>query len=336
MEQPKVTVVIPIYNVEKYLDRCVESIVSQTYENLEILLIDDGSPDRCPQMCEEWAKRDSRITVIHKTNAGLGMARNTGIENATGEYICFFDSDDYVDHRIIQKCILSALENRSDVVIFGYANVFEDGRVENMKMKLPRTVFKDEQICDQLLPGMYTYDMGFGISAWGKLFRLGSIVENNLRFKSEREIISEDAFFALEYYPKVRTVSIVNQPLYFYYKRGDSLSRGYKKERQHKNDEFIRVSLDYIAQENLSNNVKSHIVARYHMYTAATIKQLLVSGISPKNKKQELDDILRSETLRKTVSCKVLRLHKAKLAVLLLFIKLKMYLLCKWFINLMK
>ena len=91
-----VTVVIPVYNVEAYLDRCVQSVVNQTYKNLEIILIDDGSPDNCPAMCDAWAQKDKRIKVVHKENAGLGYARNTGIEHATGEYICFFDSDDYV------------------------------------------------------------------------------------------------------------------------------------------------------------------------------------------------------------------------------------------------
>ena len=103
MIQGLVSVVLPIYNVEKYLDRCIESVVGQTYKNLEIILVDDESPDGCPKKCEDWAKRDKRIKVIHKENAGLGYARNTGIENATGEYICFFDSDDYVEKDTIEK-----------------------------------------------------------------------------------------------------------------------------------------------------------------------------------------------------------------------------------------
>lgn len=103
MSNGLVTIVLPIYNVEKYLNRCINSIVNQTYKNLEIILVDDGSPDKCPEMCDEWEKKDTRIKVIHKQNEGLGMARNTGIENATGDYICFFDSDDYLELTAIEK-----------------------------------------------------------------------------------------------------------------------------------------------------------------------------------------------------------------------------------------
>ena len=96
-----ISVIVPVYQVEEYLDRCVQSIVDQTYTNLEIILVDDGSPDRCPQMCDEWAKRDSRIRVIHKENGGLSDARNAGMQAASGTYIAFVDSDDWVSERYI-------------------------------------------------------------------------------------------------------------------------------------------------------------------------------------------------------------------------------------------
>ena len=107
-----ISVVLPIYNVEKYLNRCIKSIITQTYKNLEVILVDDGSPDHCPRICDEWAKKDARIKVIHKKNEGLGMARNTGIENATGEYICFVDSDDYIAPDTIEKVICNQRENK--------------------------------------------------------------------------------------------------------------------------------------------------------------------------------------------------------------------------------
>ena len=129
MELGLVSIVLPVYNVEKYLDRCIESVVGQTYSNLEIILVDDGSPDRCPQKCEEWAKRDKRIKVIHKANSGLGYARNTGIEYASGEYICFFDSDDYVAQDTIEKAYATAKTSNSDMVLFGHYDVDAQGKI---------------------------------------------------------------------------------------------------------------------------------------------------------------------------------------------------------------
>ena len=93
----KVSIIVPVYNVEKYIDRCMKSLMNQTLHEIEIILVDDGSPDSCPQMCDEYAKQDTRVKVIHKENAGLGYARNSGLEIATGEYVAFVDSDDYVD-----------------------------------------------------------------------------------------------------------------------------------------------------------------------------------------------------------------------------------------------
>lgn len=113
-----VTVVLPIYNVEQYLDRCINSVVNQTYKNLEIILVDDESPDNCPKMCDEWAKMDSRIKVIHKKNQGLGYARNTGIDSATGEYIYFVDSDDYIAMDTIELAYKAAAENNADIFPF--------------------------------------------------------------------------------------------------------------------------------------------------------------------------------------------------------------------------
>ena len=116
-----VSVIIPVYNVEKYLDRCVESVVNQTYGNLEIILVDDGSPDGCPGKCDEWAKKDDRIKVIHKQNEGLGMARNTGIENATGEYIWFVDGDDAIDSNSINVLLSNIYKTHCDAYIINFA-----------------------------------------------------------------------------------------------------------------------------------------------------------------------------------------------------------------------
>lgn len=112
-----ISIIVPVYKVEKYLDKCVESIVEQTYKNLEIILVDDGSPDNCPAMCDEWAKKDSRIKVIHKKNGGLSSARNAGLDGCTGDYIYFLDSDDYIADNCIEMLFNAIVSDGSDMCI---------------------------------------------------------------------------------------------------------------------------------------------------------------------------------------------------------------------------
>ena len=111
----KISIIVPVYKVEKYLDKCVNSIVGQTYKNLEIILVDDGSPDNCPAMCDEWAQKDSRIKVIHKKNGGLSSARNAGLDACTGDYIGFVDSDDWIEPDMYEYLLNIGMKNNADV-----------------------------------------------------------------------------------------------------------------------------------------------------------------------------------------------------------------------------
>ncbi|MDF2545101.1 MAG: glycosyl transferase [Herbinix sp.] len=121
----KVSVIIPIYKVELYIRRCIESIIAQTYHNLEIILVDDGSPDNCPFICDEYARIDQRIRVIHKPNGGLSDARNAGLKIFTGDYVYFFDGDDYIENNLIEIALHNAVTTSADLVIFNYYRVDE-------------------------------------------------------------------------------------------------------------------------------------------------------------------------------------------------------------------
>ncbi len=326
--QALVTIVLPIYNVEKYLKRCIQSVVNQTYRNLEIILVDDGSPDNCPSICDEWAKKDNRIKVVHKANAGLGMARNTGIDNATGEYIFFLDSDDCVDETLVEKCVASAQENNSDVVVFSRHNVYDDGRTVSRKIHVPTMLFDNAGIVNELLPSMFTYRMGFGVSAWSKMYRLDTLKHSNVRFRSEREIISEDAYFALEYYPRIAAVSVVPECLYYYYKRNDSLSRSYKPDRQTRNDDFLQKSLDYVKENHLPSVLNANIMSRYHALTLGTMLQIARADISEKERKHAIKDIFTNPYLRKTLKKDVFDLSSSKSGVFWWLLKFRCYNLC--------
>ena len=120
MSSPKVSIVVPVYKVEEYIDRCLDSLLNQTLKDIEIILVDDGSPDNCPKICDEYAQKDARVRVVHKQNEGLGYARNSGMEVAVGEYIAFVDSDDFVDIRMFEELYDVARGNDSDVV---YCNI---------------------------------------------------------------------------------------------------------------------------------------------------------------------------------------------------------------------
>lgn len=326
--RPLVSVVIPIYNVEKYLDRCVQSVVNQTYNHLEIILIDDGSPDNCPEICDQWSKRDERIKVVHKQNAGLGMARNSGIECATGEYICFFDSDDYVALETIEKCINIMLRDDSDVAIFGCVNDYGD-RMIAQTLNVRKFLFEGKSVQEELIPSLLTYGMGFGISCCMKMFRINMINSNSLRFKSEREVISEDTLFILELFAKVRAVSVLDENLYFYYKNETSLTNQYRADRQLKNDIFLQKALETANAEGLSENVCKHIKVRYHMYTISAMKQVVCSELSNDEKRKNLKEIFHSPVLRNSVVNNTIRSHKGTLRIFFIFFKLKCYPICR-------
>lgn len=330
MNLPKVSVVIPVYNVEKYLDRCIDSVVNQTYRNIEIILVDDGSPDGCPKKCDEWSEKDSRIKVIHKENQGLGMARNTGIDNATGEYIFFFDSDDFVETTLVEKCLFAIRTTASDAAVFGRYDYFEDGTKKEKAISAEKLIYKGDCVKNELLAGMFTYDLGFGVSAWGKMYRTSTIKNNNLRFKSESEIISEDSFFMLEFFSNAKQVVIVPECLYYYFKRIDSLSRKFNRERQKKNNIFLIKSLDYIKEKGLSEKVETHLKVRYHSFTVSALKQIYGSDISKKEKKTELKKIYCDPVLRNTLERKVLKKESLFLQFFFFFMKIKCGFICNF------
>ena len=333
MVEPLVSVVLPIYNVEKYLDRCIESVVGQTYKNLEIILVDDGSTDSCLQKCDEWSTKDSRIKVIHKINAGLGMARNTGIDNATGKYIFFFDSDDYVDVSIIEKCVNSAIEYGSEVVVFGRNDVYDDGKISPYSIKTQKKVFRGNEVVREVLPAMFNYSMGFGVSAWGKMYDLETIKRLEKRFVSEREIISEDAYFAIDFYPDVNVISIVPEDLYYYCKRENSLSRVYNSERQKKNDIFYLKTVELAQSKGLDSDIIKYIGVRYQMYTISAMKQACRSNLSKKRKKEELKKIFKSDVLRSTLTKNIISHHSKSMKLFFTCLKYRLHALCIFLLN---
>ena len=162
----KISIIVPFYNVEKYAPKCIESIINQTYTNLEIILVDDGSPDTCGKICDDYALKDGRIKVIHKKNAGLSDARNVGIKEATGKYIGFVDGDDYIEKDMYKYLYNLIKENNADISICGVEEVYEDGSIQDEKAKESIEILSKEDAIKELL-----LDKKVRSHAWDKLYK---------------------------------------------------------------------------------------------------------------------------------------------------------------------
>lgn len=327
-----ITIVVPVYNVEKYLERCVNSIVNQTYQNLEIILVDDGSPDHCPEMCEEFAKKDSRIRVIHKQNAGLGMARNTGIDHASGEYIYFVDSDDYIALNTIELCYQLARKTNADIVTFGYSDVGSDGRIHRVTIpKVEREVYAGEEVQKVFLQNLIAPDIETGkttnltMTAWASFFSMRLIHKTQWRFVSEREIISEDYFSQLCLYRHVDKVAVLPESLYFYCENSTSLTHVYKRDRLEKNTCFYKRCIEVCDKLGYPQGVKNRIGYAYASNLIGAMKIIAQGQCSSAEKKRYLNEIFKEPTFRLVLSEMNLKHEKKTRKILLYAIRWRLF-----------
>jgi glycosyltransferase involved in cell wall biosynthesis len=210
---PKVSIIVPVYNAEQYLDRCIESILSQTFSDFELILVDDGSYDNCPAICDNYAAQDKRVKVIHKNNGGVSTARNQGIEIAAGDYLMFIDSDDYVDANMLE-IMLNSADDFPDYIVTGLCmETYEQGemvRCDQYKMPLKRysvrTLF-------EALNNEYVLICICG--PWCKLFKNKIIGENSIRF-CEQMTLGEDTYFNLNYLEHCNSIISIDREFYHY------------------------------------------------------------------------------------------------------------------------
>ena len=204
--QPIVSIIVPVYNVELYLRQCLDSILNQTYHNLEIICVNDGTKDGCGAILDEYALTDSRVVVINQENQGLSGARNTGLQHVHGKYIMFVDSDDWIDLNTCESVIKVAEEYSADLVMWSYVREFEHESKEKLMFWKDETVFEEEQVRMQLnrrLCGLMGDELRHPEyanaieTAWGKLFLAERLVQNNVLFVDTKEIGTEDALFNL-------------------------------------------------------------------------------------------------------------------------------------------
>ena len=212
-----ISVIIPVYNIEKYIARCIESVIAQTYHNLEILLIDDGSTDSSGRICDEYSAKDSRIRVIHQENKGLAEVRNVGLREAKGEWIQFVDGDDWIDPETLQSCYSYAQEYNADIVCFRYVHEYEDGRqdYENNKPSPPVLIGTSDALSAVMLPQYVD------VSSCNKLIK--SDLFSGITYPSGKT--GEDGYTTHKFIAKANRILVISSVFYHYFKRNGSISR---------------------------------------------------------------------------------------------------------------
>lgn len=292
-EMDLISVIVPVYKVEPYLIRCVDSIRQQTYQNLEIVLIDDGSPDSCPQMCDALAREDKRIRVVHKENGGLGYARNSGLDVATGDYVVFVDSDDWISKTHIENLHQAAKEHQADVVIGSYTRAFASGVLKERCHSLDTRCYVGEEVRSEILLRLLGADLEFARdvqlepSCTGNIYRMDIIQEHNLRFFSERYAISEDIYFSAAVYYKAQRVVLVNEVGYFYFENQRSLSNSYDPKMFDRILKFYEVLKSQVVDYELGDAAAFRIERTFLMKVRVAMSLAVTSNL-PRSEKFRL------------------------------------------------
>ncbi|MCQ2455384.1 MAG: glycosyltransferase [Clostridia bacterium] len=249
----KISFVVPLYNIEAYAEECIISILNQTEKDIEIILVDDGSTDKTAEICDGFAKKDDRITVIHKINGGPSEARLSGFKKANGKYLLFIDGDDYIEPEMAESLYDSAEKNDADVVMCGY---YTNYRGIQAKFLLPfedGTVIKNEDITQKYIqPFIGTKKGGINLPRFlcFKLYKRELIEESY--FKHEEIFYSEDVVFNLLYTDKVDTIAVVNKPFYHYRCVNNSLSNRYRKNKWFLCKNLYYFLNDYLEERQIS------------------------------------------------------------------------------------
>lgn len=253
----EVSVIVPVYNVETYLPRCMESLLAQTFTDREIILVDDGSMDKSGSLCDEYCALEG-ISVIHQENMGLGLARNSGMKKAVGKYILFLDSDDYFGEDLLKELYDAAESQKADLTIGGFTTVYPDGRTEAFPYTRQPVIFSERRIKDLALNiagslPKERQDSKYGVSACARLYRRDIITGHGLRFVSERKLISEDLIFNLDFLYYAKRAVVIGTASYFYCTNAGSLSKRPRSDRFQKDCELyeaVRKRLNRFCGEN--------------------------------------------------------------------------------------
>ncbi len=263
---PFVSIVVPVYKVEKYLERCIKSLISQTLSDIEIILVDDGSPDQCPALCDAWAERDGRIKVIHKNNGGLSSARNAGMCIARGKYIGFVDSDDHVEPDMYQKMYFAAEQYQVDFVMSDYIRIRNDGSTYLKTLDIQPGLYEKQKIREEIFPNLIMrecVDYGPLLSVWHCLYCADFLRKYDLCFDEQIRWSEDNIFSAFAGYHCRNFFYMKGEGLYHYYQNPGTITTSYRKGAWQvycKMNDHLHAFFDDVDDYDFRRQLKLHII----------------------------------------------------------------------------
>lgn len=301
----KISVVIPVYNTEKYLNKCVDSILQQTRPADEILLIDDGSTDNSGMICDAYAKHYTNVLVYHKKNEGLGYTRNYGIQHASGDYILFVDSDDYLDYDFLFTMEKEIKSSACDTCKTSFRRFDSKGN-ESVTNNVTRYLYRGKEIYSDFIPRLIGSSPEksdvIPMSSCCTMYSMKIIKENHIEFVSERELISEDMIFNLDYYCHAEVVLLSDYVGYNYRINDSSLTTHYLKGRFEKSVELIKKEIRILEDMSIYDKCSLRLSKQLFIYTKMSIEQLKKANMAIKDKEKEINDICSNSFLQSRIS----------------------------------
>lgn len=276
---PAISVIVPIYNGEQYIHRCVDSILSQTFKDFELILVDDGSTDNCGSICDEYAKNDSRVVVLHSVNQGVSKARNLGLSVARGEYVAFCDGDDFYKDCLLERTFNTAVETKAEVVSYKLQRISDDNQTDVVNAPMEIYDLNDRNRFDFLYKVVTWQTKGW--QACRSIFKRQFIEENKILFCDTCGNFAEDLGFTLEYLLYTNRIVFLDEYLYCYYDvRQDSMmnksKRVYKVNEVNELSYYLRPIMKNVLVEEQFSQIHYHIINNQvvDMYSARTINEL--------------------------------------------------------------
>ena len=313
MQRPKISVIIPVFNAEKYLKRCLDSVLNQTFNDLEIILINDGSKDSSPRICDEYKEKDSRIKVIHQANGGAGFSRNNGLKIATGEYVSFVDSDDYLKLDTYEKLIEAIKTTNAETCIFSHYRIMGGSKVIAKTNAISGT-FKDQEALENVFlnalgtdPSSHNDFVILWQSPCLSLYSLDLIRKENISFPSEGDFVSfsEDVLFNFDYFSRALNVTILKEAFYHYCMNPGTATTRYNENRFILNvklyKELLRRATEQIKNKDLLKKAEERM-HRTFLAAARNCIMFISAFFSYKDGRQRIKDICDDPTLKHVLS----------------------------------